>query len=257
MSILHLSISITFVETTTGVRGFGTLINMDPTYARRRIFIHVCPHYNKHALKRAYWLNAISGFEDLAETHERLAGDIIRQVTNTTPEKLLANVAARYEKLAGIQFTDASHFIIDFYVTSSHIKALYFRRDLNFVPKNTLEPVIEHPDFRDIPMAQLKEPGESIHKAIVLSRTMLRNSRLSSIWKTVCYTYVPTHLLYLLVSYLSQNHLLALYAAATIPTVILMASFHYMLLHFRDMRKTDFTSSTIIIPVNPTIVNSK
>lgn len=225
---------------------------MDPIYTRRRIFIHVCPHFNKQEFKHAYWLNAISGFEDLAETHERMAGDIIQQVIKTTPEKLLYNVATQYAKLTGIKHTDVSHFIIDVYVTSDQIKALYVRRDLNYVPKNTLEPFIEHPLFRKVPLSQLKESGDSIHKAVLLAKTMLRNSRLSSIWKTLCYTYVPTHLLYLLVSYLSKNQHLALCSATIIPTVVLMMSFHYTLLHLRDMRKTDFVSSTTIIPLTLT-----
>lgn len=167
------------------------MIDMDPTYTRRRLFLHVCP--NPHSLKRAYWLNAVSGFEDMADAHEQMIGELIRQVCQINPEEFIANAAKRYESLTGIKYTDVSHFIVDVYVTSKEIKALYVRRDLNFVPKNTTEPLIEYLEFRSIPLIELDEAGQNIRDAVILSKTTIRNTWWSSLYKTVCYTYVPTH----------------------------------------------------------------
>lgn len=223
---------------------------MIPSNNRRRIFIHICPQFIRNNITRAYWLNAVSGMEDMAETHEQMAADIILQVCGKSPEKIFAYVNSKYKQLTGIEYSDASHFIIDLYVTGSEIKALYVRRDLNFVPKGKVEQSIKIPVFSNFPFRDLKDSGNSISNSVSLAKTMLRNSRLIALLKTFCYTYVPTNLIFMLFKLVTDNYKFAFYSASIVPTFVLLVVCPSMMMHFRSLRKRDVCASVPVISLN-------
>lgn len=215
---------------------------------KHKIFIHACRNTEGSALRRSYWLNAVNGLEDTADSYERLAADIIKQVTGQEPDTIISNVASYYKKMTDIEFVDPSHFIIDLYVTQETIRAMYVRRDLNFIPRGEREPLIEYTMFQNINLNQLGESGIAVANAVKLSRTIIRNSQWGALAKNMCFTYTPTSLLYFTLKYISGSQSLAFYSSAIIPTTLILGVLPYMIVHFKKERKADTMTPYRIIP---------